>query len=466
MEEDAVEINGKRAVLDAFAALYPWTGDFHSRPLRAYAKRLFEPPRRSAWPHVRERSFAALLVAITRAGRRAGLSDESIGKLCGEFEVRPVMQTGPHLLLLIEPEAFYSHAFSLSGLSAHGCSTYLSYAVSTVDLVEKGRRGPAWLNAGGCPINVFGISRSRMIPYSLLSNTGAFRLELTAADEDVDSDTLATLRALLPSASFERPAHALKAANRVLWPNVFGTQFTALQIDDEDIADLVMDHLSEEASWLRTRLLEDAKFSSAILTGIDQLAAGPWSGWLSRSTDFFWFYEEGKRLPLRLVAGDLVQPGTGKKVARFATPDLLERLANRSLIPNLLLMFLVLSILPGVRVLGGSHHPIYYPLMRYVVYQALERLELDAELRNALKTDDAPAAWGHRVIECQGDSFGLLRTGLAGGMGDLIDRLGDMPLQNACGNMSSFTGDPSWQGLSGRLRDGAISPSDVEWAFS
>jgi len=55
----------------------------------------------------------------------------------------------------------------------------------------------------------------------------------------------------------------------------------------------------------------------------------------------------------------------------------------------LLLVFLVLSILPGVRALGGSHQPVYYPLMRYVICHALEASGLDADLQHALATDDA-----------------------------------------------------------------------------
>ena len=198
--------------------------------------------------------------------------------------------------------------------------------------------------------------------------------------------------------------------------NCSEARFAFLQIDDEDIADLVADHLSEEDSWLRVRLLDDPKLASNILGGLDRLASGAWSGWLARGTDFFWFYENGKRLPLRLIAGELIQPTTGMKVARFTAPDILKRLANRSLIPNLLLMFLVLSILPGVRALGGSFQPIYYPLMRYVVCQALEVAGVDEDLRQALATDDVPGAWGHRVIECEDDPFKLFLDGRIGGM--------------------------------------------------
>jgi hypothetical protein len=228
----------------------------------------------------------------------------------------------------------------------------------------------------------------------------------------------------------------------------------------------VADHLSDQNSWLRTRLLTNATLASTILAEIDRLSAGPWSGWLARGTDFFWFYENGKRLPLRLLAGELVHPATSRKVARFAAPDILERLANRTLIPNLLLVFLVLSILPGVRALGGSHQPVYYPLMRYVVCRALEAAGVDSDLRHALSTDDAPGAWGHRIIESDEDPLELYGNGGRRGISDLIDRFGDIPFAKACGSMSSFASDPSWLDLNRRLRDRVIAPTDREWAFS
>ncbi|QND66612.1 hypothetical protein HB777_23630 [Mesorhizobium loti] len=285
-------------------------------------------------------------------------------------------------------------------------------------------------------------------------------------EPNTEGEAFTLLRSLLPKTQFERPAHAIKAANLILWPKMFGGRFAFLQIDDEDIADLVADHLSDADSWLRMRLLEDPKFASSILAGLDGLASGPWSGWLPRGTDFFWLYENGKRLPLRLVAGELIDPATGMKVARFAASDILERLANRSLIPNLLLTFLVLSILPGVRALGGSYQPIYYPLMRHVVCQAVEAAGVDEDLRQALATDDVSGAWGHRVIECDDDPLELFLNGRNSAMSDLIDRLGDISFAEACGSMKGFVTDPSWHELHCRLRQGLITPGDEEWAFS
>jgi len=467
VDELAGDADAKQAVLESLATLYPWMRPYYSCSVRDYAFRLFEAPIQKAEPDIRCRSLAKLLDTIRNAGERNGLPSEAVSLICAEFEKRRVLQTGPHLFLLWEPEAYYTHILSLLGLSAQGCSSYVSYAVSTVSLVEKPRKGPGWLTVDGRPINVFGLSRSRMIGYSLLTGPGSYRFELAPTEPNAQGDALTVLRSLLPQTPFERPSHAIKAANLMLWPKLFGGNVALLQIDDEDIADLVADHLSDDDSWLRTRLLEHPTLASNIVAGLDRLAAGPWGGWLTRGTDFFWFYENGKRLPLRLIAGNLVHPATGTKVARFTASDIVERLANRSLIPNLLLMFLVVSILPGVRALGGSYQPVYYPLMRYVICQALDTAGIDEDLRQALATDDVPGAWGHRVIEY--DDVPLQQFLEGGGTvrsSSLINRFGDIPFTEACGSMSSFVTDPSWHDLHRRLRQRAVAPTDEEWAFS
>lgn len=454
-------------MLRSLATLYPWMQRYYSRPIRDYAARLYEAPVSTTMPESRQYALAKLLDAIKNAGKRNGLPIDAVAEICREFEERRVLQTGPHLLLLMDPEAYYTHVLSLLGLSAHGCSTYLSYAVSTVSLVERARKGPGWLTVDQTPINVFGLPRSRMIGYSLLTGPGAYRFELVPAEQGAEPETLAVLHNLLPKGQFERPAHAIKEANCSLWPKLFGSRFTFLQIDDEDIADLVANHLSEENSWLRTRLLEDPRFALNMLAEIDRLADGPWSGWLARGTDFFWFYQNGRRLPLRLVAGELVNPATGLNMVRFEAAEIIERLADRSLIPNLLLMFLVVSVLPGARALGGSHQPVYYPLMRYVVCRALEAAGVDADLREALVADDLPGAWGHRVIECDDDLLDVFRNGdMAVSSDTIMDRLGKIPFAKACGSMTSFSSDASWQELSRQLGEQAISPTDAEWAFS
>ncbi|MEI9405691.1 hypothetical protein [Mesorhizobium argentiipisi] len=466
MDELSADIDAKWAVLEALEALYPWIKQFRSRPVRDYASRLFEAPASGLVPVVRRQALDKLLGVIRKAAVRSGLSADTAAEICRDLERRRVLQTGPHLLLLLDPEAYYTHIFSLLGLAAHGCSTYVSYAVSTVSLVERSRKGPGWLPVDGRPSNVFGLSRSQMVGYNLLSGPGSYRFEMVPADTGARGDVLAQLRDLLPSTPFQRPAHAIKAANQALWPKLFGSRCAFLQIDDEDIADLVADHLSGAGSWLRTSLLEEPALALNILAEIDRLAMGPWSGWLTRSTDFFWFYHNGKRLPLRLAAGDLIDPSSGVKVAGFNPSDIGARLSDRTLIPNFFTTMLVVSMLPGVRVLGGSHQPVFYPLMRHVVHRALEVTGMAPELRQALETDDVSGAWGHRVIECGDDP---LERCLANPISDadaVVGRLGAAPLAEACGSLKGFVSDPSWMELHRRLGRGTITAADDEWAVN
>ncbi|RWB72365.1 MAG: hypothetical protein EOQ50_19165 [Mesorhizobium sp.] len=464
MDELTTEIDTKRAVLEALEALYPWMKPFRFRPVRDYASRLFEAPASGSKPEIRSQALNKLLGMIRKAAVRSGLSADTAAEICRDLERRRVLQTGPHLLLLVDPEAYYTHVFSMLGLAAHGCSTYVSYAVSTVSLAERSRKGPGWLTVDGKPANVFGLSRSQMVGYNLLSGPGSYRFELVPADANARGDVLAQLRDLLPGMPFQRPAHAIKAANQAIWPKLFGSRFAFLQIDDEDIADLVADHLSDPDSWLRMSLLEEPALALNILAKIDRLATGSWNGWLTRSTDFFWFYQNGKRLPLRLAAGDLIDPSSGVKVAGFNPSDIVARLSDRTLIPNFFTAMLVVSMLPGVRVLGGSHQPVFYPLMRHVVHRALDVTGAAPDLRQALATDDVSGAWGHRVIECSDEPWRFL-IGATSGAHEAAERLGATPLAEACGGLKSFATDPSWLELHRRLERGMISAADDEWAL-
>ncbi|MDG4875232.1 hypothetical protein P9273_08995 [Mesorhizobium sp. WSM4935] len=466
MDELAADIDAKSAVLEALEALYPWMRPFRSRPVRDYASRLFEAPALGSIPEVRSQALDKLLSIIRKAATRWGLSARTAAEMCRDLHRRRVLQTGPHLLLLVDPEAYYTHIFSMLGLGAHGCSTYVSYAVSTVSLVERSRKGPGWLTVDGRPINVFGLSRSQMVGYNLLSGPGSYGFEMAPADAEARGYVLAQLRDLLPSTPFQRPAHAIKAANQALWPRLFGSRFAFLQLDDEDIADLVADHLSDAGSWLSTSLLEEPALALNILAEIDRLAIGPWSGWVTRSTDFFWFYHNGKRLPLRLAAGDLIDPSSGVKVAGFKPADIVARLSDRTLIPNFFTAMLVVSMLPGVRVLGGSHQPVFYPLMRHVVYRALDVTGIAPELRQALAADEVSGAWGHRVIECNDDPFERFLNDPIGNAHSVVERLGATPLAEVCGSLMGLVNDPSWLELHRRLERGVITTADEQWALS
>jgi hypothetical protein len=458
-----IESLPKSSVLKTMVALYPWLENYLAQPTHHYAERIFRPGNTTKC-ETRGVAFEKLLRCLEVSAINVGHSTEHAAAIRDDFAVNRVLQTGPHLMLVLDPEAYTTHAFSLLGLQANGCRSYVSYAVSTVKLEERARKGPAWLTVAGRPLSIFPLSRNQMIPYSLLSRFEGlhFQKELVGAEDQSRSD--GETKSLLPQGTFERPSHALKAANQALWPKVFGRGFSFLQIDDEDIADLCIQHLLDENSWLRTKFFGNMTLAISILAEIDALAHGPWYGLLTRSTDFFWHYDGGKRLPLRLAGQQFVDPSTGRNVACFSADEIVELLAKRTLIPNLFLMFLLTAILPGVRVLGGSRHPLYYPLIRYVLCRALRATASDDTLERQLAADRLPCAWGHRIIECKDVSLTEILDEDHGWLTALwADR---QPLVEACGPMTGFTSDGRWAELFSQIEEKRIRRSDPQWGYS
>jgi len=442
-------------------ALYPWLDNYLEEPLDKYAKRLFRPVLATG-SDIREAALEKLLRCLNVSAIKAGHTSRSAAAICDEFETHRVLQTGPHLMLILDPEAYYTHAFSLLGLRENGVATYVSYAVSTVKLEERARKGPGWLTITGRPVSLFGLSRNQMVPHSLLSRFDDLSFPSGLLNKEDRRNS--TARDVLPRETFELPSQALKAANRALWPKIFGQRFSFLQIDDEDIADLCIEHLRDARSWLSTMLFGDGRLAGALLLEIDALEGGPWHGLLTRSTDYFWHYHDNKRLPLRLVDGRLVDPSTGMAAMRFSADAIADALAKRTLIPNLFLMFIMTAILPGVRVLGGSRHPLYYPLMRYVLCRALRGTESGEVLQRQLAADDLPCAWGHRVIEGRELRLAELLDDDHSWLSSLwADR---QPLSNVSGGMMSFTTDKRWGELSSQIESKMIVRSDPQWAYA
>ncbi|MBW9064627.1 hypothetical protein JNB71_14990 [Rhizobium herbae] len=461
------ELVSKSEVLALIFQLFPWARQFEHAQLSDYAKSVFAANAEQSECAPRSQAMSLLGSLIGRVAQRRGFSTAQVSRFEREIQASPVLQTGPHLHLLIEPDAFYTHLFSLMGLRSHGRACYISYACSTVKFVERGRKGPAWLQIDGDAVNVFGLSRSKMIPYSILGRNSCYGFQLQNVDRHgPDSEPLSCLREILPAGEFPSAAEAIKAANLSLWKRYFDSRIDFLQLDDGDVADLVRDHLCDGRSWLRNRLIEDQAFAARLLLRIDRLAETAWRGWLKNSTHFFWGCIDGRLIPLWLDGAVLQSNGAEDIRVEFSPASLVEALETGRIVPNLLLMFIVTSILPGVRVLGGSRHTIYYPLMRWAFCEALRSNDRDAQLLSTLSKDERPGVWGHRVISSPCEPFSLLNTPDQGGIPTLLDRFGQMRIPDASGPLSSFTQDPLWAALAAAYSAGKASGNSPQWAFS
>ncbi|MGO6747602.1 hypothetical protein ACCS93_34980 [Rhizobium ruizarguesonis] len=447
----------------ALSFLMPDLARFWALPLKDYASAVYEDGARGRCS-VRDDAMTRFQTFIAGMALRAGANKDDAEHASRQIASSPVMQTGPHCHLLIEPDAFYTHLFSALGLIAHARRWHICYSSSTVKFIERSKKGPGWLSLGGEIVNVFGLSRSHMDPYNICGFNRPYRFKLARQNGAPDGASVARLKAILPDMEFPSAAEAIKSANQTLWRGAFPPSLRLLQFDDIDAADLVADHFEDNASWMSTRFAGDGLFAENILRAIDQLNAGPWAGWIRRTTDFFWGLEDGRIIPLRLRGGVLkgAPPSIGE--VWFDPETIAASLRQRKLVPNLLTTFLVTSILPGVRALGGCRQAVYYPLMRYLVATAL-KASGERELLDALRGDERPGMWGHRVLRPNGGSP-FMELEENGAALKLAANYGSLSLRDAAGDLVSFTSDPIWSELSAHIRTQAIHAASAEWQWA
>lgn len=135
----------QRALEDVRAALsflMPDLAPFWPRPLKDYAFAVYEAGSRGRCS-VRGDAMSRMQSFLARTAVRAGANKDDAEQASRQMAALPVMQSGPHCHLLIEPDAFYTHLFSGLGLTAHGQRWHICYSSSTVKFVEKSKRDPA-----------------------------------------------------------------------------------------------------------------------------------------------------------------------------------------------------------------------------------------------------------------------------------------------------------------------------------
>lgn len=448
----------------ALTILMPSIDPYWKMPLKNYAAAAYDFPRKTTSSAARDHAMRRVQAMVERVAIKAGLGPDDARSASLELTASPVLQTGPHTLLLFEPDAFYTHLFSLMGLQSSGRRWHITYAGSTMSFKESAKKGPGWLKLEGEVLNLFGLPRTRMDGRSICCSGGPYQFALSnSAGVEAPTDTAKRLLEELPPTLFPSASEAIKAANAKLWNSHFGSTANLLQIDDFDVASLIADHLDDPTSWLSRFFIAEAH-RALLPNAIDRLNEGFWRGWVRRTTDYFWYVGPERVLPLMLDDGCLRSVASPDLVVKFSPHNMASAIRDRKLLPTLFLAFLVLSILPGIRALGGCRQPVYLPLLRYLTALCVKRSG-DGDLLNVLQEDDNPGMWGHRVLRpTGGDPFHDVEA--SRGISTVLENYGSVPLFEASGHLASFTGDILWAEMSNHLVSGDIQHSSAEWKWS
>ncbi len=368
-------------------------------PVSEYARHLWRPVARPAsGPAIAARS---ILRDVLQQRLGAIMPPEAVGKALDEFEHRPVIQSGLHCLLLMDRITFDALLLAWLGAVENGLSAFVGFMGTTMTMETVGREGPGWLDVGDDKVNLFGMGRHKLCRKSTCA-AGPVSLNKRALEAVGDeTDARRWLGTLLASQDkvFGTAADALTELNEDLvadWDRS-GTSRPVF-IDDRLAASAMAQHLEDDSSLL-SRLLTQPARRQRLDRALQEAASGSFGRFLPNTTDYFWGIREERVRKLVLENGHLIEPDRPHGVSiPFERLHLRQALADGVLLPNLFLMFLVLAILPRVRVVGGLRQIGYVALFHSILLAALD--ETTPEERDlAAELQVRENAWGMRVID-------------------------------------------------------------------
>ena len=368
-------------------------------PLSSYAQHLWRPTR---VPTSRLGATARSILRETLQDRLAAhMPADSLQAALVEFDRRAVIQTGLHCQLLLDRITFDAFLLSWLGAVENSLSAFLVFTGATMTMETIGREGPGWLDLGPDKINLFGVGRHKLSRKSVCA-TGPVSLNKRALETAGDAtDAARWLGVLLERGDevFGNAADALASLNENLaseWDRSAATR--PIFFDDRLAAAALARHLEDEDS-VPSKLLTDPQRRCRLEHALQMASCGPFGSFLPTGTAYFWGVRNERVRKLVVEQGRLIEPerpqGLSIPLDRL---HLREALLGGTLLPNLFLLFLVLAIVPRVRVLGGLRQIGYVPLFQSVVLAALDgSLAEECDLAADLETRES--GWGMRVID-------------------------------------------------------------------
>ncbi|MES0201279.1 hypothetical protein [Mesorhizobium sp. M0011] len=368
-------------------------------PVSEYARHLWRPVARPASsPAIAARS---ILLDILHQRLDLIMQPEEVGKALEEFDHRPVIQSGLHCLLLMDRITFDALLFAWLGAVENGLSAFVGFMGTTMTMETIGREGPGWLDVGDDKVNLFGMGRHKLCRKSACA-AGPVTLNKRALEAVGDeTDASRWLGTLLASQDkvFGTAADALTELNEDLvadWDR--SGMARPVFIDDRLAASVVARHLDHDSSLLSKLLLEPARRQRLERT-LQETESSPFGRFLPNATAYFWGIREERVRKLVIENGHLIEPERPNGLSiPFERAHLKQALLDGVLLPNLFLTFLVLAILPRVRVVGGLRQIGYVALFHSILLAALD--ETAPEERGlAAELQVRENAWGTRVID-------------------------------------------------------------------
>jgi hypothetical protein len=348
----------------------------------------------------RERFYAAL--RIFSASQPINFEEAR-----SEFDRYPILHTGPHCQLFVNDVDFNAALMSWMGCQQHQLKHAFILNSVTRTIQWSKQQGPAWLNLKHDVINLFDLTPKQMSKLSVCSSypnltycLDHFTQYVTQSDS-YEKKGVEKLLASIEPRKHDSFASAFTTSNQNLLTQCDHDQgIKPLIMNDQFTAILVAEHLRAPEGVIYQLI-----FSPHQRTKLNQLLHCSLQEkqylFLKQSTEYFWGMRDNKIRALK-IEGDFLKEVTTNPNKQLQIPfdyqSIYKALIEGQLIPNILLSFIVLCLMPQIRVLGGTRQIAYLPLIQKIFSGLLNPGVLEEhELIQELSSNDLNA-WGTNFI--------------------------------------------------------------------
>lgn len=329
-------------------------------------------------------------------------------KAVSEFNSYPILQTGPHCQLYVNDIDFNAILISYMGSQLHQLKhTFILNSV-TRTLQWSKKQGPAWLNLKNDVINLFNLSSKQMSrlsvcsPYSGLTySIDNFANYLAQSDSYERKGVEKLLNSLHPK-TYEGFVQAFTLSNQNLLSSFDDAQeIQPLIMNDLFTSILLAEHL-KDSEGIIYKIIFSLNKRTKLKELNHSLTQEKQHLFLKQGTEYFWGMRDNKIRALKIEGNFLIEDtATNSKLLKIPLDPQSIRLAlvDGQLIPNIFLSFLVLSLLPQIRVIGGTRQIAYHPLIQKIFFELLNPdVTEEKELKDELLNNDLNA-WGTNFIQ-------------------------------------------------------------------
>lgn len=423
--------------------------EYYDKPLNEYLKALWSnkiTPLSNYAKNARKHFLTQIKFQLAKTH-----SEQNLDVILNEFEKNPVFQTGPHCQLITDPATFYTTIFTAMGAHSMGNQYFFNYHCSTITLDGFNKGGPGWIKIGDKAYKVFkDVARKRM------AKTAVFALKNINANMDVDIldkhslaekkyfDDVSSVINNLPN--YNSAVDIFAAGSQKLWSlwNKGTSIPSPIYFNDYFMSELLSIHILDQESFVR-RIIFDLDFQAKLESELHLQHQSKIGNMLPKYGFYLWDSTGTKVVPLVFKDGNLYNEKNDYYVP-FDPQIISDKLKQGKIFPNLFIVFLMTSILPCYRVLGGLHQLSYYQLWHNALIKTLKK---DSGLQSQLLYKDIISetrnAWGFHVFE-EPDSICDLLTKYKEGVqiSEIINQYSQTTLASTTDNLKPLRVYPRW----------------------